>query len=285
MVLWLDLRVKSKSLTTKQQRLLRRTICKLALEFALDGDQEMRILHDAYSEETLSEIEQAQAAEAQAYFEEMMGQSLNEEKPFETVDDVLHARFEQIRKQSEARAKAKENRKNKRSKSAQLLDSERMVEDADSALRTIYRQLASALHPDRETDPTRRSYKTQLMSNANTAYKRRDLLALLQLQYQANLTDEKIASSLAQEKIKALIALLTDRMRLMHRELRDIELQAASEFVLAPSTIIHAASLEYHLKSLERKLQDNISEIKQDMTSIQTDAGLKRWLKEQDASL
>lgn len=285
MVLWLDLRVKSKSLTTKQQRLLRRTICKLALEFALDGDQEMRILHDAYSEESLTEIEQAQAAEAQAYFEEMMGQSLNEEKPFETVDDVLHARFEQIRKQSEARAKAKENRKNKRSKSAQLLDSERMVEDADSALRTIYRQLASALHPDRETDPTRRTYKTQLMSNANTAYKRRDLLALLQLQYQANLTDEKIASSLAQEKIKALIALLTERMRLMHRELRDIELQAASEFVLAPSTIIHAASLEYHLKSLERKLQDNISEIKQDMTSIQTDAGLKRWLKEQDASL
>ena len=285
MVLWLDLRVKSKSLTTKQQRLLRRMICNMALEFAMDGDEEMRILHDAYSDETLAEIQQAQAAEAQAYFEEMMGQSLGEDKPFETVDDVLHARFEKIRKQAEAREKAKESRKNKRSKHANQQDSEQLLDDADSALRTIYRQLASALHPDRESDPAVRTFKTQLMSTANTAYKRRDLLALLQLQYQANLTDAKIAASLAHEKIASLTVLLTERMRAMHRELRDIELQAASEFVLAPSTIIHEASLKHHLKTLERKLQDEINEVKQNMTSIQTDAGLKRWLKEQDEPL
>lgn len=285
MVLWLDLRVKSKTLTTKQQRLLRRMICNMALEFALDGDVEMRVLHDAYSDETLAEIQQAQAAEAQAYFEEMMGESLGEDKPFETVDDVLHAKFEKIRKQAEAREKAKESRKNKRSKSAKQLESELLLDDADGALRTIYRQLASALHPDRESDPSARMFKTQLMSTANTAYKRRDLLALLQLQYQANLTDTKIAASLAHEKIAALTALLTERMRIMHRELRDVELQAASEFVLAPSTIIHEASLKHHLKTLERKLLDEISQVKQEMTSIQTDAGLKRWLKEQDEPL
>ncbi len=285
MVLWLDLRVKSKSLTTKQQRLLRRMICNMALEFAMDGDNEMRVLHDAYSDESLAEIQQAQAAEAQAYFEEMMGQSLGEDKPFETVDDVLHARFEKIRKQAEAREKAKESKKNKRGKTANQQHSEQLLDDADSALRTIYRQLASALHPDREVDPATRAFKTQLMSTANTAYKRKDLLALLQLQYQANLTDAKIASSLAHEKIASLTALLTERMRIMHRELRDIELQASSEFVLAPSTIIHEASLKHHLKTLERKLQDEITAVKQNMTSIQTDAGLKRWLKEQDEPL
>lgn len=285
MVLWLDLRVKSKSLTTKQQRLLRRMICHMALEFAMDGDEEMRILHDAYSDETLAEIQQAQAAEAQAYFEEMMGQSLDEDKPFETVDDVLHARFEKIRKQAEAREKAKEFRKNKRAKNTNQQDSEQLLEDADSALRTIYRQLASALHPDRESDPDVRNFKTQLMSTANTAYKRRDLFALLQLQHQANLTDVKIAASLAHEKIAALTVLLTERMRTMHRDLRDIELQAASEFVLAPSTIIHEASLKHHLKALERKLLEEINAVKQNMTSIQTDTGLKRWLKEQEEPL
>ena len=113
-------------------------------------------------------------------------------------------------------------------------------------------------------------------------HKRRDLLALLQLQYQANLTDAKIASSMAHEKLASLTVLLTERMRAMHRELRDIELQASSEFVLAPSTIIHEASLKHHLRTLENRLQDDISKIKQDMTAVQTDAGLKRWLKEQD---
>lgn len=281
-VLWLDLRVQSRSLTTKQQRLLRRMICKLAIEFAMDGDKEMLKLHDAYSDETIAEIQQAQAAETQAYFEAMMGESLGEDKPFETVDDVLHARFEKIRQQSEARAKAKEAKKNKRSKNANLHDSEQLLDDADSALRAIYRQLASALHPDRESNSNARSDKTKLMSDVNTAYKRRDLLALLQLQYQANLTDAKIASSMAHEKLASLTVLLTERMRAMHRELRDIELQASSEFVLAPSTIIHEASLKHHLRTLEKRLQDDISKIKQDMTAVQTDAGLKRWLKEQD---
>ena len=251
----------------------------------MDGDVEMRVLHDTYSEETLSEIEQAQAAEAQAYFEAMMGESLGEDAAFDNVDDVLHARFEQIRKQAEAREKAKEAKKNKRGKSAANRASEQLLDDADSALRVIYRQLASALHPDREIDPTMRVYKTQLMSEANTAYKRRDLLALLQLQFQANINDSKIAASLAQEKLASLTLLLNDRLRIMHRELRDIELHAASEFVLPPSTIIHEASLKHHLFTLERRLQDDIMQIKQDMTSIQTDAGLKRWLKEQDDML
>jgi hypothetical protein len=42
--------------------------------------------------------------------------------------------------------------------------------------------LASALHPDRQTDAQQREVKTGLMQQANQAYARSDLLALLALQ-------------------------------------------------------------------------------------------------------
>jgi hypothetical protein len=283
MTLWLDYRVKQGTLGIKQQRLLCRLICQLAADFAKAGDKEMRALHDTYSEESLAEIEQAQASETQSYFEKMMGKSLGEDEPFETIDDVLHARFEQIRKESEARARAKTARKNKRGRSAYMEQADQLLEDSESALRVIYRQLASALHPDREHNEQAREHKTQLMSQANTAYARRDLLALLQLQYQANLTDSKIASSLAQEKLASLNALLAERIKTIQRELQDLELQAAAEFVLAPSITITAASLKHHLTVLQKSLQADIASVKSDFAEIQTDKGLIRWLKERES--
>lgn len=72
-----------------------------------------------------------QAAETQSYFEEMMGKPLGEDEPFETVDDVLHACFDQIRKESEARARAKTARKNKRGRSAYMQQADQLLEDSD----------------------------------------------------------------------------------------------------------------------------------------------------------
>ena len=72
-VVMLDNKLTDVALSAKQQRLLKRMICRTAKDFAMLGDDEMRILHDKHSDETLTEIEKAQADEAQAYYEHMMG--------------------------------------------------------------------------------------------------------------------------------------------------------------------------------------------------------------------
>ena len=81
MTLWLDHRVSLGTLPQKQHRLMCRLICRLAADFAKAGDKEMRVLHDRYSDENLADIELAQAAKTQSYFEEMMGKSFGEEEP------------------------------------------------------------------------------------------------------------------------------------------------------------------------------------------------------------
>ena len=283
MVTWLDQRHEKGGLPTRHQKLMRRLICKLALDLALSGDREMRKVHDAHSDESLADIQQAQAREAQAYFEKTMGRALEEDEPFETVDDVLHAKFEQLRKQAEQREEQREKRKNQKKKSASQLQAERLLNDAQGALRSIYRQLASAVHPDRENDPEVRAYKTQLMSEANIAYGRGDLLTLLHLQLKANLTEEQIASNLAHEKIVALTSMITQRTQAIQRELRDVELDAITEFGMSPAATVNEPSLKRHLATLQRRLHSEISEIKSDLLTVRDDTGLKRWLKEQDA--
>ena len=64
------------------------------------------------------------------------------------------------------------------------------------------------LHPDRETDHAEQLRKTALMKEANSAYEKRDLLGLLQLQLRAELTDTSKMASMTKDSLAALTALL-----------------------------------------------------------------------------
>ncbi|WP_143605999.1 hypothetical protein [Variovorax sp. 54] len=70
-------------------------------------------------------------------------------------------------------------------------------------MRDIFRKLASAPHPDRETDAQQRKVKTALMQKANQAYAANDLLALLELQLQLQID----ASAHRERERRALEAL------------------------------------------------------------------------------
>ena len=54
--------------------------------------------------------------------------------------------------------------------------------NATQSIREIFRKLASALHPDRETDRKGCEVKTALILQVNRAYAGNDLLTLLELQ-------------------------------------------------------------------------------------------------------
>jgi hypothetical protein len=119
------------------------------------------------------------------------------------------------------------------------------------------------------------------MSEANTAYERRDLLALLELQSKAQLPEATLTSALARKKLAALTDLMRERLTALHREIRDTELQATTEFVLPASMTIHEASLKNHLNSRKREMLLELRRLNEELTSVKTDAGLKRWIKEQ----
>lgn len=282
MALWLGERLKRKGLTARQQDSAREILCDIAASLAMAGDAAMQELHDAHSDESLEEQEKAEAARMKMFMEGMLGEEISDdEAAFDTLDELMRASMAKMQAQASAEQEAHAQRQSKRKKSPAQLKAEAEAQDANGALRTLYRQLASALHPDRETDPHEQLRKTALMKEANAAYERRDLLALLHLQMQADLVDGEQVANLAKEKLAALTALLKERVNVLRHELFQIEQQTKDEFDLPLYAPLSAASIKRHLVESERDLREDIAMMQHDLQQVQDDKNLKRWLRQQ----
>lgn len=286
MALWLADRLQRKGLTAKQRDIATDILCSLAGPLAVQGDTQMQALHDAHSPQSLADAQKDVAGDMQRMMEEMLGTPLGEaDTTFESLEDLLHAARQKMLAAEVQEAQARLHRAAKKKKTPAQLKKEQLAsaqaQDADGALRTLYRQLASALHPDREPDPQEQLRKTALMKEANAAYERRDLLALLQLQLQADLADADHVATLAKEKLAALTALLKERVAVLNQELRVVQHQAMAEFDLPPYATFSESSLKHHLLVQQQNLQADIAMMQQDLQRVQDDAYFKRWLKEQ----
>ena len=281
MALWLDERLKRPGLTRKQQQMASEIICRMASGLALQGDEAMRALHDVHSDRSLGDQERVIAADTQAYLEEILGQAVGGEQQFANLEEVLQASMEQMRQQAQAHEEARAAHQAKRAKATRQTKTGQQTQDAVGALRAIYRQLASALHPDRETDPVEHARKTSLMSEANAAYGRRDLLALLQLQLRADLADARKVSTMAKEKIAALSLLLKERADVLSRELREFEAHTRAEFDLPPYLPLAAVGLRRHLQEQKHSFLADIGMMQRDFVRVRDDAEFKRWLRDQ----
>jgi hypothetical protein len=149
----------------------------------------------------------------------------------------------------------------------------------------VYRQLASALHPDRETDPAEHTRKTALMSEVNAAYERRDLTTLLQLALRVEQVDAGSVARMAQEKIVALTQLLKEQVAALEQDVWRMEQRLREEFTGSPHghLTLTAASLKRALREQQQDLQMQIAQMERELALVQNDARLKRWLKEQKA--
>jgi hypothetical protein len=284
MVLWLDERLKRKGLTARQRRSATEILCSLAASMAMMGDETMQQLHDAHSQETLAEQEKAETARMQQFMEGMLGKKIGDGQEFDSFQDMLQASKEQLDQQDEAHAQAQATRQSRRKKTPAQQQADALAQDADGALRTIYRQLVSALHPDRESDPAERDRKTAIMKEVNAAYERRDLMVLLQLQLRAALADGEKVANMAREKVAALTLLLKERAAVLTQELRTLERQAMDEFNLGTAASLTANQLNRQLISEQQDLLFMIVMMKQDRDRVQDDAEFKRWLREQTSS-
>lgn len=285
MVRWLDQRLQGKGLSARQKDIAREILCHLAAMLAAEGDDEMQALHDAHSDMSLDAMEEAEIAQMHDLMEDVFGHKLgDDDTPFDNLDDLMRANMAKLQARAQAEHEAKAQKQAKRKKTAAQLKTEAQAQDADGALRTIYRQLVSALHPDREPDPSEQARKTALMKDANTAYERRDLLALLHLQMQAELVDAEHIASMAKAKLAALTALLKERVAVLQRELFQVETQVRAEFGLSRYAPLSAATLKKHLLESERDLRGEIALMQHDLQLVQDDTRFKRWLKQQKAA-
>lgn len=295
MVLLLAARLATKGLklTAAQLRTAKSMICSICVSMAMDGDAQMAALHDAHSEQSIAELKQAAEDDARAYFSEILDDEFEpktEGQQQPSMEELAsaamekqrerHAEFEELQaKAAASKAKGKQQGKQSQRQQKQALEEQ----DAQTALKTIYRQLASALHPDREPDADERVRKTALMGDANAAYQRRDLLALLKLQLQIEQIDASGIANMAKDRLAALARLLKEQAEALEYDLEILEQRLKGQLELMPYIRLTEAAILRAIEEDRQDLIDDITQMEEDMLEVQSDAGLKQWLKLQNA--
>ena len=253
MALWLDEWLQKKNVRFALRRDATAMLCGLSASLATGGDVGMRTLHDRHSTVSLRDKEKAAAAR-HAMLQQEANADPSDWHDAELAHDLLHPTVERPWQQAL---------------------------DEQAALRTIYRQLASALHPDRELDATARLRKTEMMGQVNAAYARRDLMALLTLQLQGRPLDILAISHRMADKMGALTTLLKAQATLLEEDVAMAQAQLGGEFGFSAVTPVTLQGLTLALDEQARTLLGATALMRQDVQRVKTDTGLKNWLKAQ----
>ena len=285
MALWLDERLARKGLTAAQKRSVIEILCALCETLAAGGDEAMAALHDKHSPRSLRQKEEDEAAEMRAMMKGVLGDRLDVDledeslDPMERMEALMRASREHHDEEVKARPEQREAARARKKPSAAQLKAEHQQHNAEIVLRQVYRQLASALHPDRERDPAEHRRKTALMSEVNAAYARQDLVALLHLRQTIVQADTQALLEQPEEKIAAMSLLLKKQADELERELAVRQGQVQDEFDLAFYLPPTAETLRMELQLQQDALRDDLEQMENDLRDVQDDAGFKRWLK------
>ena len=297
LLLFVHERLQTTDFTDRQQRMARGLVRGLIDQLAASADPQVQALSDLYvSEEDTQEAaeEQAEAArQLRERIEEALGQPLNKPSQYQTPEEMMAAGMRQWQQQQEAneakknaKRTARKAEKQAKKKSAAAEKGEVPVAmlrelDAKSAIRTVFRQLASALHPDREPDEQERLRKTGLMSEVNAAYEKNDLTTLLRLQMQVTLGSPKSTAGMADDKLMAMSMLLKEQVAALEDDLDQLQSRLSRELCVPVRADADEAVMAQSLQRLQADQRHITESLESDLRRIQNEAELKRWLKEQ----
>ncbi|MBR8342391.1 J domain-containing protein [Burkholderia ambifaria] len=162
--------------------------------------------------------------------------ALSPDELAERLQAELDAQFERDMAAHAAREAQRAKRKKAPKQSAAQARIEAEQAESNKSIREIYRKLASALHPDRETDPREQERKTVLMQRVNHAYAKGNLLQLLELQLEIEQIDRRAIDGLSEVRLTRYNGILEEQIRELDQEIQHVENDFRRTYGIASST-------------------------------------------------
>jgi hypothetical protein len=179
----------------------------------------------------------------------------------------------------------KENTSNNqkgREKTKQQIEKEKKQEEdnksATQSIKEVYRQLAKALHPDREMDEKEKERKHDLMQRANVAYKKEDLLALLSLQLEIEQIDQNHIDNLATERLMYFNKILAKQCADINHDMHEMKMKYAYSLDLPPHYLKKPIDLIKTLDSKKYFLLCTLEDITDDLNYCSNTKQLKKYI-------
>jgi hypothetical protein len=241
-------------------------------------DAELKAVFDKHSAQSFDAAKQEELRHLKEEAEEATGFDLGDDDSIRSEEDLIQRMYEQMSAQEKA---ARETRAERDRKSAAQKRVEANARAAKEFLREIYRKLASAVHPDREPDSTRRAAKNELMQKINRAYATSDLLTLLETQMQLDQIDPDHIGKLSGQRLKQYNKLLAEQLETARAALRDLESGFRLDHGIEPGSSLSPQKLTIIMQRQTRAIRAEITRQKQFLLVLASKASTKRWLKEQ----
>ncbi|WP_348757236.1 hypothetical protein [Candidatus Methylocalor cossyra] len=253
-------------MTKTEKRKLSALITGLTQDVLAAGgpDGALKALYNKHSQSDYDAEEAARLEHMKELLEDTLGVELGDELDLRGPEDLFQRLRAELEARERSRAKARSRRPSARQR-AQEVQRETEAKQLSQSFREVYRKLASALHPDRETDPLEQQRKTEWMQQANEAYQRGNLLELLELQMRIARSAPAPLAKLDGQRLRHYLKLLKEQLRALDHELEQIEQRLAAEFGfplfrrLSPSGLMallraDIAATQLQLRTLQRQI-------------------------------
>ena len=266
-----------------QRAKIRDIICTLAPELLAEEDHpDLKRIYDKHSGSDSGRLDEEEARFMKSLAEDILGIEIDESEDLESPEDLLRAVEQKMQEKQAQEEKARRDREARRGKSAKALAKEARLREEEQntrqSLREIFRKLASALHPDRETEATERERKTLLMQRVNQAYGKNDLLQLLELQLEIEQINPSMINAIAEDRLQHYNKILAEQSAELQSELAQIEGSFAHIDAGYGPTTPGAV-----MKSLDASIIDlrqRIASLESDLALLTDIKGIKAWLKD-----
>ena len=275
------------NLSKAERRKLAALITDTTQELLLTrDDDEIKAIFNKHSDIDYDDAEAANQAELKSTLEDVFGFELDDDLDLNSPESILeHAqkKFLEQQAQEDVAHKAWQEQRAKRKKSPKQLATEarEQVEEQQlrHSIREIYRKLASALHPDRESDPQERERKTALMQRVNQAYDKNNLLLLLQLQLELEQIDQTHINNVSEDRLKHYNKILREQLTELQHEIMRVEGGFMAQTMLDPFAAITPDSVLRNLDAEIISIKRAIRDLKRDLLAFGDIYKLKAWLK------
>jgi hypothetical protein len=279
----LDALLEQRGWTKAERGTLRELVCDTAgaLLMTREDDEQLKALFARHAEADFDTERREMVRAMKDLTEAMTGMDLGDDEGLHTDADLLERMQQGLQERAAAEETQRSAKAARRRKSAAQQRREDEAQQAMQSMREIFGKLASALHPDRETDERKREAKTVLMQRVNQAYAANDLLALLELQLQIEQIDASHIANASAQRLKHYNKVLSEQLGELRAEVGRVEMQFRIEFGLEPGWGMNPRKLGQVLEHSSRELRAELNEQQRDMRVLADMAATKRWLKRQ----
>lgn len=154
-------------------------------------------------------------------------------------------------------------------------------QEVSQSVRDVYRRLASVLHPDREREAQQRERKTALMQQANQAYATQDLLALLELQLQAERMDAAQLATGDRRRLQHHVVVLQAQLTDLQSETRRLEAGFRDATGLPAGSGLQPRKADRIISSEAQRMRGELLMLRRQTQMLLDRDAVKGWLRAQ----